>query len=153
MNSSFEKISQFAILVIALAAVFVSVWQGVMTREHNKLSVKPLLDYNNIWDRTNEETIQKVSVSNKGIGPAILKNMTFYLGEKCIPSIRLTLKDASKQEELVSMMTYGTNTPLTPSKEAILIWLRKKDNSRSGIRVKIDYESIYGDDFTLDFGF
>jgi len=63
-------------LIIALSASIATIWQGVLTRRHNKLSVKPFL-------KTEGNYIpgQKVSItlSNTGFGPAIIKSIQILI--------------------------------------------------------------------------
>jgi len=79
-----EKLSQYAVIIIALSALFVSVWQVRISHQHNKLSVKPYLDFHLIQiDSTLE-----VSFSNEGFGPAIIKKMTFTHNGKNYESLQ-----------------------------------------------------------------
>ncbi len=64
-------------IVIACAAVGISVWQGWVTRYHNKLSVKPILEIS--ASVTDNSPLMGVWVENCGTGPAIIKNMIIYL--------------------------------------------------------------------------
>ena len=83
-----EKISQYSIMVIALAAVFVSVWQGMISqrqleiqREYNRLTVKPYLNFATGWITSGDEW--EIVLTNEGIGPAIVKQTEFiYEGQK-----------------------------------------------------------------------
>jgi hypothetical protein len=51
---SSDTVTAIAATVIALLALIVSIWQGVTSREHNRLSVKPHLDIAWIGDTSNE---------------------------------------------------------------------------------------------------
>ena len=42
MSKSSSKIDSIALVVIALSAVVVSIWQVNLTRVHNRLTVKPI---------------------------------------------------------------------------------------------------------------
>ncbi len=80
--------------IIALSALFVSIWQGVLSRKHSRLSVRPRLRIDrNIYLRAPIEIV----LSNYGIGPAILLKFGVYLdGEKIdkgdIPPVAEALK-------------------------------------------------------------
>ncbi|MFA6599322.1 MAG: hypothetical protein WCS69_16495 [Ignavibacteriaceae bacterium] len=62
--------------IIALSAVVTTVWQGILTRRHNRLSVKPIL-------RIDRKTVvgEKVSIllTNSGVGPAIICRVKFFV--------------------------------------------------------------------------
>ena len=57
-------------IIIALAALITTIWQGLITRKHNRLSVKPIGDIlaNNFEDKID------VILENKGTGPLIIKS-------------------------------------------------------------------------------
>lgn len=74
-------------VVIALAAVFVAVvalgvaiWQGILARQHQRLSVKPILEA--IYNTHRGEDVSVV-LSNRGTGPAVIPQFDFVVdGEK-----------------------------------------------------------------------
>ena len=79
---------------IALTALIVSVWQGYETRKHNRLTVKPILNftknYNSTYDIIGTDTVvtrkYQLVLSNNGTGPAIVKSFKLYFdGEELIP--------------------------------------------------------------------
>lgn len=64
------SISAVAVAVIALAT---TIWQGAVTRQHNKLSVKPHLVIDHVqYDGVTDKLILR----NNGLGPAIIVNLT-----------------------------------------------------------------------------
>jgi hypothetical protein len=65
--------------VVALAALIVSVWQGFETRLNDRLSVRP---YINFTYRTPIGSPAEILLHNKGIGPAILKKITYRVDGK-----------------------------------------------------------------------
>tara|TARA_R110001592_G_scaffold362770_1_gene678150 strand:+ start:148 stop:825 length:678 start_codon:yes stop_codon:yes gene_type:complete len=63
---------------IAIAALLLAVWQGWVSRSHNKLSVEPrLMIYSETLEKQNTETF-KLYVKNTGLGPAIVEE--FFIG-------------------------------------------------------------------------
>ncbi len=65
--------------VIALLVFFLTVWQGMQTRKHNQLSVKPFLDF--LWVNNHEKGI-KCEIANLGLGPAFLDKVDFFVDGK-----------------------------------------------------------------------
>lgn len=55
---------------ISLSAFGVAVWQGYLTRKHNRLSVKPMLHFNT--GIVGDDYV--IELRNTGVGPAILKD-------------------------------------------------------------------------------
>ena len=67
-------------LVTAGCAVFISVWQAVISRRHNKLSVKPHIE---AIVRTSDEDVQ-IEIENGGLGPAIVESIVVSVGKQHI---------------------------------------------------------------------
>ncbi|NRB80237.1 MAG: hypothetical protein HRU38_16470 [Saccharospirillaceae bacterium] len=79
--STFET-SDYIALVSAFIALLVfglTVWQGMQTRKHNQLSVKPFLDFS--WVNNHEKGL-KCEIVNSGIGPAFLNQINFFVDDK-----------------------------------------------------------------------
>ena len=68
-------------LFIALVALVVAIWQGVVMRRHNRLSVKPHL-YFSIHSVSGEPA--GLRVTNGGLGPAIIKSFSLGVDNKWI---------------------------------------------------------------------
>lgn len=79
-NNKLEKLSHYAIIIIALSALFVSFFQTRIQHKHNKLSVKPILESS--IEQQYDDTLSTVFVINRGVGPAIIKSFKFtYKGK------------------------------------------------------------------------
>ena len=73
-----QVITSICAIVIALAALFVSVWSGVQTRKHNRLSVRPNLRVN-YYDHS--ERPLSILISNDGLGPALIYDFSISIIE------------------------------------------------------------------------
>lgn len=76
MDSNF--IVSISAIFIALASLAVTIWQGIITRKHNILSVKPIPDIL----ISNFENRIAVSLENKGTGALIIKSFKAYCGKE-----------------------------------------------------------------------
>ncbi len=65
---SSEAIISISAIIIAIASIFISVWQGLETRKHNRLSVRPNLEIH--FTASNEGF--GYSLINTGLGPAMI---------------------------------------------------------------------------------
>ncbi len=73
-------------VVIAICAIVVSIWHGVQTRKHNKLSCKPHLT---TWvHRGVDKSYYSVDLINNGLGPALIENFTVKVDGEVIPGER-----------------------------------------------------------------
>jgi hypothetical protein len=68
-----EIIVSISSIVIALAALFVACWQGHLARTHNRLSVLPNLQTHTDENNAGNTGTIELTLSNSGIGPAIIK--------------------------------------------------------------------------------
>lgn len=69
-----DDVVAYGAAVVALAALGVSIWQGMLTREHNRLSVLPVLFAHSDFTLGTEDS--GLFLANRGGGPAILKAST-----------------------------------------------------------------------------
>jgi hypothetical protein len=77
MSSS--DVIAIASVIVATLAFFTTVWQSWLTHRHSRLSVRPLLAWHT--NRTlKSDAFEVVTIlSNKGLGPAIVKERYFTL--------------------------------------------------------------------------
>ena len=85
-------------VVIALCALFLSIWQGYTTRQHNKLSVTPRLA---IWVLEDEIANKLlIRLENNGVGPAIINSIEIIIDDEIIIEIDDTNFEASESKIL-----------------------------------------------------
>lgn len=144
---SLEKLSQYAIIVIALCALVVSVLQTRIQHHHNKLSVKPYIDSS---VRETDSTLT-IFMINEGVGPAIIKNISYIHKDKKYTSLYNLLKTIGESKNIMGSFNYSENSVFSSGKERLLTRLRGRQ--KRNIKVLIDYESIYEDAQHYEFSF
>ena len=77
---------------IALAAAIITIWQGFLTRKHNRLSVKPILRIDTQFLLGKQ---CKILLVNNGIGPAIIKSVKYFIDDD---SSEQTIMDVWEKE-------------------------------------------------------
>ena len=136
---------QFAALVVAVCALAVTVWQGVVTRKHNRLSVTPVLT---LYRR---EIDGIITVKNNGIGPAlIISQEVYFKGEP--------LEEESFQKAIPNLVDSGHLLPgaaIAPGDEVMLFKSAAYvDGSHMEVlqelRFRITYKSIYNEQRVLE---
>lgn len=132
-----EKASHYAVVFIAVLALFVSIWQVRVGHRHNQLSVKPYLDFH--IDQSDSSLL--VSFSNEGFGPAILKELTFEYEGVTYPRLDTYLKSTGEIDNVQQMYNYSRNTVVASGSEKLLVQLRGSDVR--GVKVRMEYEDIY----------
>ena len=148
-----EKLSHYAVVVIAISAVVVSVWQVKLAQTHNKLSVRPYMDFFSGW---NSETEWQVTLSNEGVGPAILKEIEFTYQGQTYSNWDEVLTAADLNAYRINSTTFSKDSPFAVGKTMLFIKLNRSEDGlrqRLGIDVKIKYESIYEEPSELNMSF
>jgi len=75
-NSDITAISS---MVIAFFAFAVALFQGVITRQHNVLSLRPLISISSEIVLSQDVSLR---LSNSGVGPAIITSVYYLIGNK-----------------------------------------------------------------------
>ncbi len=156
-------------IIIAIASVFIAgcvlvttIVQGMQNRKHNRLSVKPLLEflgYIGIDDDEDEEDDDigkyEVSLVNRGLGPAVIERFVLVYDGEEIPSddskkyqdfLNNLLKDF---EILVIAHCYSGSSVKAGENIPILGFKFDAENDDvdfiNEIKFLIEYQSIYND--------
>ena len=159
-----EMIIAISSTVIALAALFVSIWQGILTRQHNKLSVMPRLRID--FHRAVELISIKVLLVNKGTGPAIIRSMDYGVDKLMLtgdPTIQMMA--ALKKVDIPTGLCYGhffyPDEVIAPGESVELLHFPNIEpnnptraqiaKSLDRLTFKIRHESIYKDKLELEY--
>ncbi len=154
-----EKISHYAVVVIAICAVVVSVWQGRISerqleieREHNRLTVRPYLDAYYLWEGSSKWTL---NLTNEGIGPAIVKSISYFYEGKEYQKWEDVLEAANIKQLRVFSFSFSEDAPFSAEKTQPLLELTRGEGERGsiGIELLVKYTSIYNEpfEFRMDF--
>ena len=162
-QSLFEKIFSVSVVIIALCALFISVWSAYQVRHHNKLSVRPklILEYSTA---TGSEFIG-LSVSNYGLGPAYIKSFELFYDNSLIKSTIFkgwdTIVKLSKTKIPYYYFGFSNDSVLDKGGNKVLFGLSAPNQSSinneiffktlSHVTVRINYESIYEESFVITF--
>jgi hypothetical protein len=77
-----QVITGISSTVIALCALGFTIWQGMQTRKHNRISYRPHLT---TWTHRNtEKGFYAIELINNGIGPAVIENFIVKVDDKRI---------------------------------------------------------------------
>jgi hypothetical protein len=149
--------------VIALCALALSIWQGILAKKHNRLSVRPHLTTRTHSDA--EKGLYVVDLINNGIGPAIIEEFTVKVDGKRISgdgaemmekALRIVFQNLSyrsqqsylgmgyvmaPKEQCTVFAVQFTGQPL-PSKEFVEHAMNRGD-------LEISYKSFYDEKLPL----
>lgn len=153
----------FASAVVAGCALFVTVWQTFVTRRHNRLSVRPHLDFGL---KTAFGYPIVLNITNKGLGPALITSVsllhdgkTYEFSKTEVPSTLKTSCEAMGLGQFTQFHVILPGGALSPGDTLALITLTAPPNASQihnlavkyimGIGFSIGYSSIYGEQYTV----
>ena len=153
-------ITAIAAAVIALTALTVSVWQGLETRNHNRLAATPIFAFDTFRENEGSQIKRVLCLRNIGVGPAIIKKITYYVDDKQIVKEGLEaafefLRELDLYEpEWIKPSLLSPNYWVKPGQCLYLISAYLEGNQESQrerkfrcklrrFRVKIEFESVY----------
>ena len=121
--------------VISLLALITTVYHGVATRKHFKLSVKPNLSIN--FGPNEEETFLHIIISNEGLGPAIIKRFVIVKNGEIIRPKNPT-EITKLLEDEYDTVKFPTRVSLPHRDEAL-----GAKKSITLLKIILDPESVY----------
>ncbi|KEK28985.1 hypothetical protein K5M76_20875 [Shewanella xiamenensis] len=146
-------------MFVAILALGTTIWQAKVTQTHNKLTVRPYLSCH-VLVSTHQDSAG-VYINNDGIGPAIIKAVSFEKN-----GIVLSLDDFD-YKEIFPQLNFGhfhfniigiPGSILPGQMQWIFSTTKHKENatlikdilsSLKGTTLKIEYESIYKESFVF----
>jgi len=162
MNADdWSVITGISTAVIALCALGLSIWQGVLARKHNRLSFRPHLT---TWTHSDaEKGVYVFEIINNGIGPAIIEEFSIKVDGKLISgegaeSIEKALKITIPNLPYKAQQSYLGTGYVMAAKERCTVFavqfsgqpLPSKDLVEYAFNrgdLEISYKSFYGERF------
>ena len=80
-SNSGDRALAIAAMVTAMLALAVSIWQGLVTREHNRLSVQPAshIEYAYYDGSKDNKRVAFLEIENRGLGPGWISPIEVFL--------------------------------------------------------------------------
>ncbi len=144
-----ERVSHYAVIVIALSALVVSVMQTRIQHNHNKLTVQPYL--HSSLGQSFDDDMVSVYIVNDGFGPAIVESMTFTYKGKTYHSLEDYLNGSGEIKNRKGSYNYSKNSVFKSNERNFLVQLRGLEIRN--VEVEIQYKSIYNEKGTYSFTF
>ncbi|UUC20832.1 hypothetical protein NOV18_10250 [Pseudomonas asiatica] len=144
--------------IIALLALFATVYQSHLSRKHNRLSIRPHLA---IHGEEGDDCTFTVIIRNDGLGPANIEDLKIYRdGKKLDASGEHLITKAFEGLEKCELKSLEAISPpfILPANHSIKLATIGYDESIDSIdehlenilRLEIPYTSSYGEKFKLD---
>jgi hypothetical protein len=148
-STKLEKLSHYAIIVIALSALVVSVMQTRIQHNHNKLTVKPYLHHS--LDQNFDDDLVTVYIVNDGFGPAIVEQITFTYKDKTYYSLEDYLNASGEIKNRRNSYNYGKNSVFKSNQKNLIFKLNRLQERH--VKVDIKFKSIYDEEGSYSFIF
>jgi hypothetical protein len=163
----FGRVMTICALVVSVIALILGIWEGVEARRHNRLSVRPIIQFERIWLPHEPWPQVGIYIANHGTGVALLENVTVYVDGEPVPS-----GDSGGFAEAARMLILADHPDfpikfVTSMREAIppedvilLFGIDDEDyteeriavlrDALSRISMHVEYQSIYNDSYEID---
>ena len=159
---------EIASIVIALCALFLTIYQGIQTRYHNRLSVLPYLQIVHS-STSSKQDYYSIYIENKGMGPARITGIEANVGNEFIrfneeinySSIFNSLKKKGIVDvdmSNINFTSFGPNAYIDEGEKVYLMQLQSNSSKESkenfikainSIDFLFCYSSVYGDQFYI----
>ncbi|MFI6645973.1 hypothetical protein [Streptomyces sp. NPDC050504] len=142
-----DTITAICAVVVAVASLAAAVWQGYVTRDHNRRSVRPLVRVGR-WISKDKDLVSGIRMANGGLGPAFIVSTRLILDGQELPpwsdACAKVLQDRSGIRLRGAIFLDGG--VLAAGEVTFLIGVRPGDVNRLARRLQIivEYESLYG---------
>ncbi len=156
-----EKWTALGSVMMALCALLTSLWQGYALQQHNRLSVRPLFQFEANFDKSADGQISfELLVNNNGLGPARIEAMRIWFEEQPLSSahqIWPLLKSKAAAHCLGSgsvqgFYKVGDQQMLLRTLADCHLSETEYQRLAAALRVELVYESLYGDSFSVRWG-
>jgi hypothetical protein len=149
-------------VVIASAALIVTVWQGIVIRRHNRMSVAPHVRIEQRWTSKRMTFVLR----NCGMGPAIISDLKLKVDGKVFPESQLKMylgvfKLLDIDINRTRIFVPDSRDAISPNEEINLMdldYTNVQGNTDSALRqidkrlgISLEYESIYEEKFLAEY--
>lgn len=157
-----ENIIAASSALVACLALGLTIWQGSLTRRHNRLSVRPHL----VVETSSDDFEYEVRLTNNGLGPAVIKRIDVTVDgnpilEDKMHKFELLLRRLFKNFAFLDETTELSNNYVMAENECVKImnlkfngtkkpapsWIKAQLNT---VNLIIEYESFYKESLKLD---
>jgi hypothetical protein len=161
IEASIGTIGTFTTAVIGICALGLTIYQAVLARKHNRLSVRPhLTRFTNLSTQPGKGVLS-VDLINKGIGPAFISAFEVYLDGNPITDVKETVNkmlSTRQYHQQITLLTDDYALSAGESKSLLTIAVVLNDgesldqieNELGRLDLRVDYESAYKESYRLD---
>ena len=151
-----ELVSAWSSIAIALMALAVTIWQGYLTRTHNRVSLRPHLTFQH--KLSDSDPRFQLDIQNNGVGPAEITKFQVLLDGKAQDHFEapswLAILDTIGLQGRACGATYDPGEFIAANQTLQLlkvecgrnpVTIRQVRQAMQRVTVHVSYKSIYGD--------
>jgi hypothetical protein len=147
--------------VIAFCSLWATFWQASLSRRHNRLSVRPHIDW--VTSRHYGRPVT-LSIVNNGLGPAIIESMNIHWDGQDYEVAELELPKPIHEflirlNQKSDWVLIGKDSPMKAGDSFDILWFEESSvsplnhtqaiNVLQNIGLTIVYRSMYGERFSM----
>ncbi|TDK68054.1 hypothetical protein [Sapientia aquatica] len=160
LKATTSELTAYATTLIGLSALITTLWQVLITREHNRNSIRPCIEY---YCNRDQHSPVALSIMNNGHGAAIIESMEFKYSGVSYPFTSKSVRDLIDEDSAIfgtkisaTVIHKGTAFPVG-QKIDLLIFSNSIDspsnhnaavNILNNIQLTIRYKSLYNENFS-----
>lgn len=156
-----DRILSLSAILISAVALIVAIWQGAVSREHNRLSVKPNILLVPVLEGKGGKN--GIYITNAGLGPGIIKRAILKINDTEFDLTKNTWPEILKQIGIkpicFSQSWLPVGSTIMAAEEVALIKVTREELgacyleavkliTKRSIKITIHYLSMYKEDFT-----
>jgi hypothetical protein len=161
IEASIGTIGTLTTALIGICALGLTIYQAVLARKHNRLSVRPhLTRFTNLTSQPGRGVLS-VDLINKGIGPAFISAFEVYLDGNPITDVGAAVKEIMPTRHYHQQITtLTTDYALSAGESKSLLTLAvalddgetvdQLEQQLSRLDLRVNYESAYEETYQLD---
>lgn len=154
-----EKWTAIGTVLMALCALLTSFWQGYQLQRHNKLSVRPVLQFEINTGATNSgsQVSFNMWLLNNGLGPANVTEASIWLGDKKLnstqelwPALGVSLPaNCTGSGALRRFYKVGDRQLVFRTNNDCYIDKAVAERIEKELKLEVVYESLYGESYQM----
>ncbi len=152
-------VSAASIALLAMGATF---WQAWLARRHNRLSVRPHLDY--VLDQYPDKPVTLIVVNN-GLGPAIVRQMSIAMQGATYPLVDSVMpnpvfEELRRRDLRADYSIVSPNSPIAAGGRVTILTFpgtggdpvvhNRAVDFMTRFGFSLEYQSMYGEKFSLN---
>ena len=147
--------------IVSISALFLSVYQTILSRQQQSASVWPkLIIGNGYMKNLGNDSFYRLYVRNVGIGPAVIKNVTIRHKNQSFNTMTEYGRTVLQTHQALDSLAFDeqdlTDEDVIPQGETVFLFDTYKNrfanlfiNNLADFELTVSYESIYGEKWTV----